>query len=92
MCPIARHRTPWEHIELLTTIEHYNCLKLFRIKGFFMIIIDTPFHVTFTSYTDLPSFSCTGKCKKSWFKEELENRNDICPMCASSMQKAAEGV
>jgi acetyl-CoA carboxylase beta subunit len=57
-----------------------------------MIIIDTPFHVTFTSYTNLPSFSCTGKCKKSWFKEELENGNNICPMCASPMQKAVEGV
>jgi acetyl-CoA carboxylase beta subunit len=57
-----------------------------------MIIIDTPYHVTFTSYAGLPLASCTGKCKKSWFKEELENKENICPMCASLMQEAVEGV
>ena len=57
-----------------------------------MFIIDTPYHVTFTSYPEPPICACTGNCKKSWFKDELENQTDSCPMCASILEPATNGV
>lgn len=59
-----------------------------------MIIIDTPFHITFSCISEKPQYACTGKCKKSWWRHDLENKPTmgLCPQCQSGLTAAAEGV
>lgn len=59
-----------------------------------MIIIDTPFHITFSCLNENPTYACTGKCKKSWWRSDLENRPTmgLCPQCQSGLVTASEGV
>ncbi len=58
-----------------------------------MIIIDSPFHVSFTGHNELPTIACVGKCKKPWWPIDLEDvAKDVCPMCGSVTSAAMEGV
>jgi hypothetical protein len=59
-----------------------------------MIIIDTPFHITFSSFNDHPEYACTAKCKKSWWKIDFENKPTmgLCPMCKGGLTAAVEKV
>lgn len=50
-----------------------------------MIIIDTPYHITFDYRTTNPVIACTGKCRKVWWLSDFERRDStICPQCGSS--------
>ena len=59
-----------------------------------MIIIDTPFHMTFSCTNDNPKYACTGKCKKSWWQHDFDARPTmgLCPQCQSGLTAASEGV
>jgi hypothetical protein len=59
-----------------------------------MIIIDTPFHITFSSWSAKPQYACTGKCKKSWWPKDFQDNPTmgLCPMCKNGLTNAVEGV
>ncbi len=59
-----------------------------------MIILDSPFHITFSSTSDLPKYACTGKCKKVWWPHDFKNDQTIglCPMCKEGLTGASQGV
>jgi len=58
-----------------------------------MIIIDTPYHVTFSNTSKLPTQVCVGKCKKSWWEHDLKDRGfQKCPQCGGMLDKAVENV
>jgi hypothetical protein len=58
-----------------------------------MYIIDSPFHIIFSNENDAPALACVGKCKKSWWKSDLEeNAPDKCPLCAGGLCAAVNGV
>ncbi len=58
-----------------------------------MVIIDSPFHISFTGHNELPTIACVGKCKKTWWPIDLEDvAKDVCPMCGSVTSAAMEGV
>jgi hypothetical protein len=59
-----------------------------------MIIIDTPFHITFSSETETPQYACTGKCKKAWWPTDFEDNPTmgLCPRCSDGLTNAMEGV
>jgi hypothetical protein len=58
-----------------------------------MIIIDTPFHITFSSRNDAPKWACLLKCKKVWWDLDFEGYPmGLCPMCQSATTSATEGV
>jgi hypothetical protein len=55
-----------------------------------MIIVDTPFHVTFRSLCDLPTFAGTGKCKKVFWESDIETDEAKvkCKQCGSGITNA----
>lgn len=58
-----------------------------------MIIIDTPFHITFSSRNDAPKWACLLKCKKVFWDIDFEGRlMGLCPMCQSAIASAFSGV
>lgn len=59
-----------------------------------MIIVDSPFHLTFSSCHYLPRRACTGKCKKVWWDFDFTDRPDggFCHQCGDPLQDAVEGV
>lgn len=58
-----------------------------------MIIVDTPYHITFDELADLPVFACTGKCRKVWWPNILKDRPaGICPLCGGALCEAVEKV
>ena len=58
-----------------------------------MIIVDSPFHVTFSSFSEPPTFACNNKCKKIFWGYDLDNRSkEICPQCGGEICSAVEGV
>lgn len=58
-----------------------------------MMIIDTPFHITFVEYSGEPILACVGNCKKAWWSEDFEKRDQsVCPMCGSKVQPAFNNV
>lgn len=59
-----------------------------------MIIVDTPFHITFRSLSDEPSFACISKCKKAWWISDLKSDSDqhICMQCGGEVRPATKGV
>lgn len=59
-----------------------------------MIIIDTAFHLTFSCANEKPKYSCTGKCKKSWWEHDFDMRPTmgLCPQCQSGLTTAIVGV
>lgn len=58
-----------------------------------MLTIDTPFHVTFSDSREKPVYACVGKCKKSWWISDLEDRSKSqCPQCAGELVEASENV
>ena len=57
-----------------------------------MIIIDTPFHITYSSDKARPKYACTDECKKSFWVGDFESDNkNECPTCGGSIWKAVEG-
>ena len=59
-----------------------------------MIIVDTPFHITFSSLNELPSYACTGRCKKVFWNQAIEDHNSesVCSQCGSGMSCALVNV
>lgn len=59
-----------------------------------MIIIDTPFHISFSCTNEKPKYACTGKCKKSWWQNDFDGKPTmgLCPQCQSGLTAATEGV
>ncbi len=59
-----------------------------------MIIVDTPFHVTFRSLSDLPTFACSGKCKKVFWESDMENEEAKvkCQQCGDNITCAVCNV
>ncbi|WP_286241224.1 hypothetical protein [Neptuniibacter halophilus] len=57
-----------------------------------MIAIDTEHHITYSSTTDLPYKTCSGKCRKAWWKFDFEARSSKhCPQCGGKLRPVAEG-
>lgn len=59
-----------------------------------MIIVDSPFHLTFSSCHYFSSRACTGKCKKVWWDFDFSAKpdNGACHQCGDSLENAVEGV
>jgi hypothetical protein len=58
-----------------------------------MIIIDSPYHIIFSCLNENPTFSCDGKCKKSWWlRDFLDLSQDVCPLCRGGLTDAVEKV
>jgi len=59
-----------------------------------MVIVDSPFHLTFTSRHHKPSRACDGKCKKVWWDFDFERSPDLgtCHQCGDNLSDAVEGV
>lgn len=59
-----------------------------------MIIIDTPFHVSFSSWSTEPEYACVGKCKKAWWPRDFTKPGEmgLCPMCGDALTHAVSGV
>lgn len=64
-----------------------------------MFKIETEYHVTSSSvYNDLPKYKCHGKCKKVWWKNDIEDEHENavlmafkCPMCDGQLKLAKKG-
>jgi hypothetical protein len=58
-----------------------------------MIIVDTPYHVTFDELAELPEFACAGKCRKVWWGQMLKDYPaGKCPLCSGELCRAVEKV
>jgi hypothetical protein len=60
-----------------------------------MIIVDTPYHVTFDNHETKPILACVGKCRKVWWNEQLslQGKSLRCPQCGSTnLDQAVEKV
>lgn len=60
-----------------------------------MIIIDSPYHVTFSSTgSSKPQYACVEMCRKVFWEEDLEGwyGTNACPACKGRLQSAVEGV
>lgn len=57
-----------------------------------MIIIDTPFHITFSDGNKKPSFACVDKCKSVWWPSELDLDQMVCKKCGGKIETATENV
>ncbi len=58
-----------------------------------MIVVDTPFHISYSSNKAKPKYACTGDCKKSFWDTDMEDRDkSVCPMCGGKIDRAIEGV
>ena len=59
-----------------------------------MVIVDTPFHVTFRSLCDLPTYSCTGRCKKVFWESDVSSEEDRinCLHCGDGVGEAVRNV
>ena len=59
-----------------------------------MIIVESPFHLTFTSRHNKPSRACDDKCKKVWWDFDFDSRPDFgaCHQCGGSLSDAVEGI
>jgi len=55
-----------------------------------MIIIDSPFHITYSDDNDFPSHACTGVCKKVWWPEDVEDLE--CNQCKGMLENGVENV
>ncbi len=53
-----------------------------------MIIINSPFHITFSDENDIPMFACVSKCKSVYW----DNNNLICEKCNGKIEKAVNKV
>lgn len=58
-----------------------------------MIVIDTPYHVSFDDSQDCPTLACSGRCKKAWWVNLLPNAGStVCPLCNGPLCEAVEKV
>lgn len=55
-----------------------------------MIIVETPHHITFRYLQDMPIAACTGKCKKVFWKTDIENdaATKKCTHCGDTITDA----
>lgn len=57
-----------------------------------MMIIETPYHITFSSLNELPVAACNGKCKKVFWQSDIENEKDKCSQCGSDLTTAQQNI
>tara|TARA_R110002167_G_scaffold12129_7_gene52006 strand:+ start:97 stop:489 length:393 start_codon:yes stop_codon:yes gene_type:complete len=57
-----------------------------------MIIIDTIHHITFSSLNEVPVLACVGKCKKIFWKDDIQKEIGKCPQCDCEITTAIQGV
>lgn len=59
-----------------------------------MMIIDTPFHVTFSSFEEPPVYACSGKCKKVFWLDDMEDgsKAESCEQCGGELSPAVNKV
>jgi len=57
-----------------------------------MIIIDSPFHITFSDQNEKPVYSCVGKCKSVWWLTDIDQDQMLCKKCGGKIEKAVENV
>jgi|GEM_PF-2190179 len=57
-----------------------------------MIIIDTPFHITFRSLNDDPGIACLGHCRKVFWTTDIESKHELCLQCGGAMSAAILGT
>jgi predicted RNA-binding protein len=59
-----------------------------------MIIVDTPFHITFSSHNHKPCSACVGLCKKIWWDFDLVDyvNKAECEQCGHDLVSSIEGV
>jgi len=55
-----------------------------------MIIIDTPFHISFTDGNEKPTSACIGKCKLIWWPSDVNQNIKLCKKCAGKIETAIE--
>ncbi|EPJ0021458.1 hypothetical protein ACTBJ2_004515 [Vibrio parahaemolyticus] len=55
-----------------------------------MLIIETPYHYTFSDFSTLPDFCCVGACKKIWWKSDLKNKPFCCQQCSGELSECRE--
>lgn len=59
-----------------------------------MIIVETDKNYIQSESNDLPSFACTGKCKKVWWPDDINAQAAIyilrCKACGGTLTKAIE--
>ncbi|NOR71770.1 MAG: hypothetical protein GQ532_19135 [Methylomarinum sp.] len=57
-----------------------------------MIIIDTPFHISFSDNNEKPFYACTEKCKTIWYLSDADKDLMICKKCGGKLEKAIEKI
>tara|TARA_R110002049_G_C9168792_1_gene561674 strand:- start:3649 stop:4041 length:393 start_codon:yes stop_codon:yes gene_type:complete len=57
-----------------------------------MIIIDTAHHITFSSFSEIPVLACVGKCKKIFWKDDIQKETEKCPQCDCEITDAVQDV
>jgi len=57
-----------------------------------MIIIDSPFHITFSDINEKPLYACVEKCKSVWWPSDVDKDEMICKKCGGKIEKAVEKV
>ena len=55
-----------------------------------MIIVDTPFHVSFRSMCDYPILACESSCKKVYWNGDLKSVE--CMQCGGKLCRAVKGI
>jgi hypothetical protein len=55
-----------------------------------MIIIDSPFHITYSDDNNSPSHACTGMCKKVWWPIDVKGIE--CNQCKGVLESAIADV
>ena len=57
-----------------------------------MIIIDSPFHISFTDKNEKPTYTCIGKCKSVWWPSDIDQNQMLCKKCGGKIEKAIDKV
>lgn len=59
-----------------------------------MIILDTPYHITFDGHDTRPDIACTGNCRKVWWQSDFDMKpKGLCPLCGcDGLSEAVEKV
>jgi len=57
-----------------------------------MIIIDTPFHITFSDQNKNPLYACVDNCKSVWWPSEIDQDKMVCKKCGGEIETATENV
>ncbi len=57
-----------------------------------MIIIDSPFHISFSDANEKPTYACIGKCKSIWWSSDIDEDHMVCKKCGGKIETAVEKV